>query len=135
MHEESLKACLPFNKDRYLKRNYRQNTSSRENEKSQKVEELGPDLDELEGKPIEPEPIEDNFSEFSSEKEFNQKKNETIMTEKIKEKLHNHREEEKEAENTEENEDDDSFSEFEDVLNNVENYEHQKANDGTEKSY
>lgn len=65
IHEEALKCCLPFNQERYLKRNYR-NTEMLDQD-FDNSELLVPSLEELEGKPMQPELFDDN--EASSEEE------------------------------------------------------------------
>jgi hypothetical protein len=71
---------LPFNQDRYLKRNYRNNVAGIEPLNSN-IEDLGPSLEELEGMPIEPEPYSENLSNYSSDDEDNQAG--TLPNEKI----------------------------------------------------
>lgn len=134
IHDKALKWCLPLNNDRYLKKNYRKSNISKEVDGQNDIEELGPNLEELEGKPIEPEYINEGLSSSSSENNFEFKKpvrinkNKFLSTERVREKPN---EEYKtisdksisEGEISEE----DSFSEFDNVLNNVEIYEHKAA--------
>ena len=57
-----------------MKRNYRNSNTSKEVVGQNEVEELGPDFEELEGKPIQPEYIDDALSSSSSENNFEFKK-------------------------------------------------------------
>lgn len=141
IHEEALKWCLPFNQDRYLKKNYTKE-APQITESVLKPEELGPSLEELEGKPI---PIENDESSSSSDSDSDDfetpqrkifSKEHTIEKE---DKEHNPKMSEKSEsdfhEDTDNFENEEAFSEFNDLINCVEEFEHHKAMESSDESY
>lgn len=154
IHEEALKWWLPFNQERYLKRNYSKDVPQIENPVVLENGELGPSLEELEGigQTLEDdiEEIISSSSEDADSKYFwesNQKevfknlqtlespKSGTkidVNEEKIdKSQIENMNTNQTESETFEE----ESYHEFDNVINLIQEYEHEKANNPSEKSF
>lgn len=128
IHDEALKWCLPFNQERYLKRNYRNDAPGIDIPNSN-IDDLDPSLDELEGKTIEPESYNENMSNYSSDGEAEKPCTFIDTTSKvnaIKNEIQNQ---------GNENLEDINFEEFDQVLDWVKQYEQHKAQNKSNNSY
>ena len=141
IHEEALKCCLPFNQDRYLKKNYTKE-APQVTESVIKPEELGPSLEELEGKPIPIENDENSSSSDSDSCEFVTPKRKIFSKEHTIEKEDNEnfiknfeKCESDPQEDSDNFENEKVFSEFDDLINCVEEFEHHKAMESFNESY
>lgn len=139
IHEEALKCCLPYNQDRYLKRNYRSSESADPTTQENNSTILGPSLEELEGKPLEPEGFDDNSSlddelntDFSIKMHADIERREQVKIE-VKEMQEDIQVQQQEKV-LEEPEVEEDFIEFQNVLNCVEEFEHHKALEKSDKS-
>lgn len=121
IHDEALKVWLPFNQDRYLKKSYKKFEKSNDKDEPISLDDLGPSFEELEGIPITPESMESSISMSSFEEEVKiwkndvQNKNNSILKEDIGYEPQNEVSIEEDEEST--------YSEFDNVINNVENFE------------
>lgn len=135
IHEEALKCWLPFNQNRYLKKNYKEKEDKNKVEVVTSMDE--PSLEELEGKVQEIDEImeisstsdedeKEDFSETIQNSEIKQPEA-CILTDKVSDMYDT---EEKQCDYTPEN-----YEEFDDVLNCVEEFEHNKALQKSENSF
>lgn len=130
IHEEALKWCLPFNRDRYLKRNYKD--ESAEQFSALNIQEEIPSLDDIEGFQLQPElddislnshdedENDNNIEIHSKEINLNESQN-AYKTNLNLTKEDSNKQPKLQLEETEE------FHEFDNLLSCIEQFEHERA--------